>query len=140
MDHKFQTKTHWLYHKTVQFKNYSLVTKLPIGVINYVRLQQKIQPDSLVRDLVNFNSVEQVMWHRRLIQIFQRMKRTLQAFQNGKADERNWNACSGGRLTYDTNKPQYCWFTQLCEEIDPKVAENKERNLYKINENPWKPW
>jgi hypothetical protein len=140
MDHKFQTKTHWLYPRSIQFKNYSLITKLSMGVTNYVRLQQKIQPDSLTRDIITFNSVELAAWHKRLIAIFQRMKKVLQASQNKQEIERNWGACSGARLTYEKDKPQYCYYTTLCEEIDPRVAEGKEKQLFKIKENVWRPW
>lgn len=142
VDHKFQSKTHWLYGRTIQFKNYALISKVDIGLINYVRLQQKIQPDSLTRDLITLNRVELTVWHKRLIQIFFRMKKTLLAYQQNLKDgvERNWNACSGSHLTHDKDKPAYCWYNPLCEEIDPRVAENKERQLYKINENPWRPW
>ena len=135
MDHKFQTKTHWLYLKSVQFKNYALITKLPMGIANYVRLQSKIQPDSLSRDIVTFNTVELAAWHKRLIQIFFRMKKALQT-----QPERNWNACSGGRLTYEKDKPQYCWYTGLCEEPDSKIVEAREKQLFKIKENVWRPW
>lgn len=138
-DHKFQTKTHWLYPKSIQLKNYCLVAKKPVAVINYVRLQDKIQPDSLSRDLVTFNSVELNAWHKRLVQIYFRMKKTLLA-AGGKELERNWNSCYGGRLTYDKDKPQYCWYRDLCEEVDPKAAEAKEKQLFKIKENAWKPW
>jgi hypothetical protein len=67
------------------------------------------------------------------------MKKILQ-IKDPKDVDKNWNACSGGRLTYDKNMPQYCWYTTLCEEIDQKVLENKEHNLFKIKENPWRPW
>jgi len=140
MDHKFQMKTHWLYLRSIQIKNYMLISRMPMAVINYIRLQDKIQPDSLVRDVVSLNSVELAAWHKRLIQVFFRMKKTLQANNSKTEMDRNWNSCSGGRLTFDKDKSQYCWFTQLCEEIDPVIAEQKEKTLFKIKENAWRPW
>lgn len=136
MDHKFQTKTHWLYPKSIQFKNYMLIAKVPMAVINYVRLQEKIQPDSLYRDIITLNQIELEAWRQRLVQIYFRIKKSLQS----KEMEKDWSACSGYRLTYDKDKPQYCWYTNLCETIDPKIAEAKEKQLFKVNANPWKPW
>jgi hypothetical protein len=141
VDHKFQMKTHWLYMRSIQIKNYMLISKMPMAVINYIRLQDKLQPDSLVREIVTLNSVELATWHKRLIQVFFRMKKVLQAAQkDSNQAERNWNSCSGGRLTYDKDKPNYCWFTPLCEEIDPAIAEAKEKQLFKIKEAIWRPW
>lgn len=136
VDHKTQTKTHWIYPRSVQFKNYALITKCTTGVINYVRLTDKIvHNETLNRDMVCFNSVEMEDWKKKLVQIFFRIKKAIET-----KPDRNWNACSGGRLTYDRNKPQYCWYRDLCEEIDPRVAERKEKQLYKIKENIWRPW
>lgn len=136
MDHKLQQKTHWLYMKSIQLKNYALITKSPMAVINYVRLANKVDENTLARDIVTFTRVELAAWQKRLVHIFMRMKKTLQSGQ----PERNWNACSSSRLTYDKSRPQYCWFTDLCETVDPQVAEAKEKTLFKIKENVWRPW
>ena len=139
MDHKFQSKSHYLYNRSVQVKNYMLITKKPAAVLNYIRLHDKVEKDTLTREVITLNSVELTAWHRRLVQIFFRMKKVVQATQ-GKEVERNWNACSGGRLTYDKLKPQFCWYTDLCEEVDPVISERKEKALFKIKENIWRPW
>ena len=140
MDHKFQGKTHYLYLRSIQIKNYMLISKMPMAVLNYIRLTDKTSDETLVRDIVTLNKVELDSWHKRLIQIFFRMKKVLQSFNSNREAERNWNACSGGRLTYDKEKPQYCWYRDLCEEIDPSMAERKEKALFKIKENMWRPW
>jgi hypothetical protein len=141
VDHKFQAKTYYLYPKTVQFKNYALATGITTGVINYVRTADKFDAGTtLYREILNFNQIELAAWQKRVVQIFFRVKRAMQS-TNGKGEiDRNWNACSGGRLTYDKAKPQFCWYTQLCETIDQHVLDNREKTLYKINENPWRPW
>lgn len=141
MDHKFQGKSHWLYPKSVQFKNYSLVTKLP-GVINYARLTKKVDDDTFAREVVSLNSVELQAWHKRLIAIYQRMKKTLQTYQGLNKDliERNWSSCPTSYQTYDKNQSKFCFYTELCEEIDPRMAESKEKSLFKIKETPWRPW
>lgn len=141
MDHKFQTKTHWLYPKSVQLKNYLLISKQPMAVINYVRLQEKIQPDTLAREVVTLNKVELEVWHKRLIQIFFKIKKTmLSASNNGHEVDRTWSACSGNRLTYDKDRPQFCWYRNLCEEPNLQIAERREREFFKIKEHAWKPW
>jgi len=141
MDHKIQGKTYYLYDKNIQMKNYMLITKLPMGLINYIRLTDKVEKDiTLQRHIVNMNRVELGIWHKRLIQVFYRMKKTVQAFSNKQESERNWNACSGGKLTYDLTKPSWCWYTSLCESTDPEIASREESRLFKINENPWRPW
>lgn len=142
MDHKFQIKRYWLYLSSVQLKNYALITKTPAAMLNYIRLHQKVQPDTLNRELITFNSVQLMAWHKRLIQIYFRMKKTIQAVQSAQREgvEKNWSACSGDRLTFDKDKPQYCWYGTLCEEIDPRIVDGKERTLFKINEQVWRPW
>jgi hypothetical protein len=143
VDHKFQAKTYYLYPKTIQFKNYALATGITTGVINYIRTAEKSKEGLLLdREILNFNQIELAAWQKRVVQIFFRVKKALQSSQNnGKNEiEHNWNACNGMRLTYDKNKPQFCWYTPLCETVDQQVLESREKTLYKINENPWRPW
>lgn len=145
MDHKIQGKTYWLYPRSIQLKNYMLITKLPMAVLNYIRLTDKVtKGETIARDIITMNKVELNAWHKQLINVFFRMKKTVLALQSNKdganAVERNWNSCSGGKLTYDKNKPAYCWYGPLCEEPDPVIAARKEKQLFKIKEVAWKPW
>lgn len=145
MDHKFQSKTYWLYNKSIQFKNYALISRVPMAVINYVRLTEKVvQNETLTREFITFNTVELNTWHKRLVKIFFEMKHVLQNADNrrnglGEAP-RNWGACQGERLTFDKDKPAYCWYTKLCEEVDPKIAHRKEESLFKVRAVQWRPW
>ena len=136
VDHKWQVKTHWLYPKSVQFKNYVLISKVPTLIINYVRLVQKITPDSLYRDIVSFSKPEIQEWKNRVIEIFFYVK---ECIQTGDF-ERVWSSCGGSQLTYDKNRPNYCWYNPLCEECDPVMRERKENTLYKIKDVQWRPW
>lgn len=136
VDHKFQMKTHWLYPKTVQFKNYALVTKANMFVINYVRLQKTLSPDSMARDLITFTTPELLAWKQRLIRIFLNIKDTLLSEQ----PEQRWNACKGDFPTYDKQRPRYCWYTQLCEEVDERMRAAREAKLYQVKKEEWKPW
>jgi hypothetical protein len=142
VDHKIQGKMYWLYMRSVQIKNYMLITKVPMAVINYIRLGDKVEKGStFARDIITLNKIEVDVWHKRLVAIFFRMKKTVQTFQSSRDGiDRDWNACSGGKLTYDKSKPAYCWYGPLCEEVDPVVALRKEQQLFKIKENPWRPW
>lgn len=141
VDHKIQGMRYWLYPNSVQFKNYSLITRRT-GVINYIRLTEKVVKDeTITRSLVTLQTPELNAWHKRLIQVFFRMKKTIQALQSSKDGvERNWSACKGHKLTFDKNKPEYCWYGTLCEEIDPTMLPKKEEQLFKIQEVPWRPW
>lgn len=148
VDHKFQGVTTWLYPKNIQFKDYALATGITTGVINYVRLvdTKTLKKDKLdtvlIREIVQFNQFEIAAWQKRVIEIFFKMKRTILAHQakNGAGVERNWASCAGEWKTFDKNKPKYCWYNPLCEEIDKNIADRKEKTLFKINENPWRPW
>lgn len=137
MDHKSQSKSSQLYGKSIQFKNYLMASKLNTLIINYIRLHDKKDIEkSWQREVVTMNSIEVEAWRRRLTQVYFRIKANVQASQRGSQYERNWNSCSGAW----GGAENACWYTQLCEEIDPKVAKNRESTLYKIDEAQWRPW
>lgn len=136
VDHKFQTSTHWLYPRSIQFKNYSMITGISTGIINYIRLTDKVDKNTCIHNTVNFNQIERDAWRKRLIQVFFRIKKALEASQM----ERNWNSCSGGFKTYDIEKPKFCWYRDMCEEFDPQMADRREKQFFKIKENVWRPW
>jgi hypothetical protein len=136
VDHKFQLQTHYLYPKSVQFKNYALISKSNTLVINYVRLQQKIQPTSLYREAISFSSIELAAWKKTLIDIFWKVKES----RNSGAPEKNWASCSGYGKTFDKDKPKYCWYDTLCNESDAAVLARKKSQLFKIQEKEWRPW
>lgn len=135
-DHKFQGRASLLYPKSVQFKNYLLASGMSTLFINYIRLHDKKDSDSISREVVTMNSVQKALWRQQLIQVFFNIKRNILA----KSYDHNWNECSGHSYTADRTKLKYCWYCDLCEEPDPQVRANKERALYKIEENPWRPW
>lgn len=131
VDHKGQMRMRDLYNKSVQFRNYDLVTEASIACINYIRLTQKVDSTTYVRKWVSFSSVERAFWKRRLIQIYDKM---LEYERNGiTPNDYNWGMCSG-KFGYP------CEFTSLCEESYlPDVVEQKKKQLYHIREE-WKPW
>jgi hypothetical protein len=130
VDHKFQMRQHQLYQKSVQFRNYALVCKKLLLIINYIRLHKAVGKETLVRELVNFTVPELLAWKQKLIGIFFRVKSALTL---APALEQNSSACPG-RFNYK------CSYIALCDEPNPEVALRKQQQLYRINENPWRPW
>lgn len=128
IDHKFQQRAHALYKKSVQFKNYALVTRIPMVIVNYIRLTKGVSKDTLVRDIVTFNSIEMHAWKKELISIFFRVKTMIML---NKFDQ-NWSAC-GGKYGYN------CIYTPLCEEFNSELVQIKKQQIY-VKKELWSPW
>ena len=139
VDHKFQMKTHWLYTKSIQFKNYALATRIMTLIINYVRLQKDFKPDSLAREIVSFTPHELYEWKKRLVKILFKMKDII-VNPDHVMDERHWNSCSGYKMTFNKNEPNYCFYNTLCEETDATMLARKQQQLFKIQPVAWRPW
>lgn len=128
MDHKWQFRERELYKKSIQFRNYALVTGLSLGVINYIRLHQKISEKTFVRQVISFSPHERAYWKQELTEIFVRIAKTMKS----RNFERNRSACSG-QFGYP------CSFTSICEEYNKDTAEAiKQRDFVKKIE--WRPW
>ncbi len=130
VDHKFQMRKRDLYPKSIQFRNYDLVCDglTNMLVINYIRLTQKVDKTTLVREPVTFTSLERTWWKERVIKKFFSIKSQLLSGEF----ERNEGMC-GGKYGYP------CAYTPLCEEINPETRERKKQSLFVIKE-AWKPW
>jgi len=128
LDHKFQGRRHDLYKKSIQFRNYSLVTNLNLGVVNYIRLHKEVTKDTLVRDIISFNSYERALWREELIEIF----KTILSEQSQGEPRKNRGACAG-----KFSIP--CEFTRICEEPSFVTVEAIKNTYYKKKE-VWKPW
>ena len=128
MDHKFQFREHELYAKSIQFRNYSLATGLNLAVINYIRLHDKIQPKTFVRQPLSFSSLEMKHWKEELIDIYMQIARQVVVGNYPK----NRNSCSGA-----WGKP--CQYVSLCEEYSLEIrAAIQKRDFTQRKE--WKPW
>lgn len=127
MDHKFQLRERKLYTKSIQFKNYAMVTGLNLGIINYIRLHKEPSAKTFIREPISFNSIELKRWRSELIEIYIEMAKQL---KDGKF-RRNWNACSG-KFGYP------CQFTPICEESKEIGELIKIQNYKKKKE--WRPW
>lgn len=151
-DHKFQARERDLYLKSIQFRNYSMVTKLGLGVVNYIRFAKKIEKDkTFKRSVISFSRLEMESWRENLIQIFNRVEKALypeglegirvppeEGIKNlhwySPSDRlRNRGACSG-KFGYP------CEYTQLCEESHtPQLIQLLEGSNYKVKP-PWRSW
>lgn len=136
-DHKFQARKHDLYDKSIQFRNYSLVTDYNMAFINYICLADKISSDTFKRVPIFFSPAERFIWRARLIRIYDKIFEFLrnaeepQFWTSDKSDP-NWAMCSG-------RYGHICEYTTLCEEINPGVVAAKVEQLYTIGKE-WKPW
>ena len=147
-DHKFQSRERDLYLKSIQFRNYAMVTGLSLGVVNYIRFAKKVEKDkTFKRSIISFSRLEMEAWRENLIRIYHRIENALNPslFAENAEDGKDWqwydstdilrnrSACSG-KFGYP------CDYTLLCENFF-----NLE--LIKINESSefvqkpeWRPW
>lgn len=133
-DHKFQSRERDLYLKSIQFRNYSLVTQLPFGVVNYIRFAKKIEKDkTFKRSIISFSRLEIDSWRSELIRIFNQIEFYLRTNQTYGSEGRNWGSCSG-KFGYP------CDFTKLCENwTNPGLIQLLKKAEY--SEKPeWRPW
>jgi hypothetical protein len=128
MDHKFQFREHELYHKSIQFRNYSLVTGLNLAVVNYIRLHDKVQPRTFIRQPLSFSSLEMKYWKEELIEIYKKIAKQV-ALGNFP---QNRNSCAGA-----WGKP--CQYTPLCEEYNPTIRAAIQKRDF-TQRKTWKPW
>jgi len=129
MDHKFQLRERKLYPKSIQFKNYGLVTGCNFGIINYIRLHKEVKTSTLVREPISFSAMELRRWRAELIGIYVDMAKEI---NNSLGFTHRWNACSG-KFGYP------CQFTHICEEPNPHTANLIKVQKYK-EKKEWKPW
>lgn len=134
VDHKFQSREHDLYQKSIQFRNYSLATNCSVGVINYIRLHKAVSDSTLERVAVSFGSAELRAWRSELIDIFVSMAKSMKKLSDQKsyAFERNRSACAG-KWGYP------CQYTPICEEPLRQVGDLIKVQKY-IQKKEWRPW
>lgn len=130
-DHKFQMRQRDLYLKSIQFRNYALVTQKAIGVVNYIRFAKKVEKDvTFKRAIISFSRMEMESWKEQLLGIY----RGVENYINGEFGTcRNWSACSG-KYGYP------CDYTDLCENyMLPQLVQVNMDTKYKIRPE-WRPW
>lgn len=136
VDHKSQMRKHDLYTRRIQFKNYAMIDKANVFIINYIRFNKVTTPDTYQRVAVPFSQAQHEQWRKYLIGIYKNIARAVKDSDSDpnywlkSASNPNWASCDG-LYGYE------CQFTGICEE--PGLAEQKIKNLYHIKEE-WKPW
>lgn len=130
VDHKFQLRKRDLYKKSIQFRNYALIADVNMLVVNYIRLTDKVDKTTLVRDISSFNAPEHRWWRSELIKIFFKISEQRKLPPDEK--DKNWGMCSG-KYGYE------CAYTQLCTESDLEMKVAKKETLYTIKKE-WRPW
>lgn len=129
MDHKWQMRERDLYPKSIQFRNYSLATGYPLGIINYVRLHDKVGTKTFVRQPISFSPGERRAWKEELTEIYVRIAKRQ---RSGDYPQMNRGACPG-KYGYP------CDYAPLCNVYDlSQRAASLKMNFTKKKE--WKPW
>ena len=129
VDHKYQMARRDLFEKSIQFRNYGWATKATIGMINYIRMAQKIDKDTFSRKIISYSRAEHKWWEIELIKIYDEVAYSIR----DEVFKPNWNSCQG---RFNTR----CAFTSLCDEINVNVREAKKEQLYSIKKEVWRPW
>lgn len=133
VDHKFQLRERNLYKKSIQFRNYGLVSAAKIAMINYIRLKEKLDKNTLLQVPITYAVGEHAWWKQKLIGYYKDILRDINVEkQFGLEMPKNWGMCSG-MFGYE------CDYTQLCNERDPEIKGRMQSQLFKIKPE-WKPW
>ena len=136
VDHKFQGRERSLYGKSIQFRNYAMVSDFNYVVVNYIRLHQAISEKTFVRDTIYFSSLEKQIWKRRLIEKYKKIAhdREIAAQKMGhSAFEKEESACSG-KFGYP------CEFTKICNDNFDLVSIQAVKEQFFKKREVWKPW
>lgn len=145
-DHKFQARERDLYLKSIQFRNYSLVTQLSIGVVNYIRFAKKIEKDkTFKRAIISFSRQEIDAWHDNLIKIYNKVENAINPIFPDSIPEVDWQwytesdllrnrASCSGKFGYP------CDYTSLCENFaNPQLIKIDEKTNFQ-QKPAWRPW
>jgi len=126
LDHKFQSRSHRLYPKSIQFRNYALATGFRTGMINYIRLHKTLEKDTLERTIISFSVNELREWKEELIETYIHIAKSQGKYRKERA------ACSG-KYGFP------CEFTKICDETEMITIQAIKESLYK-KKDEWKPW
>ncbi len=138
MDHKFQFRKHQLYAKSIQFKNYSLATGLNLAVINYIRLTEKIDKETFVRQPLSFSSMEMRHWKQELTDLYVTIAKTV-ADPHYYLSEGLTYARSQNRSSCGGAWGKACQYAPMCEEYNPQIREAVKRRDF-MPRKEWRPW
>lgn len=138
VDHKSQLRRRDIYEKSIQFRNYGLVTNASIAMVNYIRFAKKIDADTFVRKAIPFQAGEHAWWKEQVIAVFDRVADALAQGSDDPTywmDQRsnpNWAMCSG-LFGYPCN------YTPLCSIKNPQLVQLTLENSF-VKKDLWRPW
>lgn len=134
LDHKFQMRQRNLYKKSIQFRNYNLVSGYQTLMINYIRLTKKVDDSTFVREAISFQPAETRWWRTELIKYFFAIKSELAdgSCYDPTLLRQEWGACAG-KFGYP------CSYTDLCEHTDDSLVQIIKDSRYQKRE-AWSPW
>lgn len=128
MDHKFQSRAHKLYSRSIQFRNYALATGFHTGIINYVRLHKEMQKDTLEREIISFSVNQLREWKEELTESYIHIAKMV---KGGKP--RKERAACNGKYGFP------CQYTKICDETELITIQAIKDTLYHQKEH-WSPW
>lgn len=131
VDHKLQMRQRELYSHSVQFRNYSMVTKAMQFITNYVRLTKV---PSFERQRILFSELDHQRWKKRVIRFYKdilRLEDPTLGFNN-LINGDDPSAC-GGKFGFK------CQYTSICEPLEPMdssfVQKIKQAYFHKVQGN-----
>lgn len=141
VDHKSQGRVKNLYKKSIQFRNYAMIMKVSMLIINYIRFNKNPTKDTFVRDISSFTAVEHNSWRVELINLFKRIadfKNDINLCNDNyhlqlTINEHKRRSSCGGHFGYP------CEDTDLCDEPNQAILINIKSMNYE-KKDPFKPW
>lgn len=138
MDHKFQFREHNLYDKRIQFRNYALGTECSTGIVNYIRFHQKLQDNTLVRDVTTIMKDETRWWKSELIKKYTEIAHAIEndSFLN------NWGSCEGryGSPCIFTSNKRTARMGICDNQGNPSMLHFIKQANYTTKSETWSPW
>jgi len=131
-DHKAQGRSYFLFGHSVQCLNYTLVSNTNMFMHNYVRLHQKVQPNTFDRKLNYMERWLQIRWKKKVIDYFYKIASSR---MEGRFVDKDFPqpACA------DIGYGKKCPFTEVCSEFDIG-RRNAIINLNYMPRKAWEPW
>ena len=135
VDHKTQKMAIDLYQHSPQFRTYDLVLNwnsptIGYGMINYVGLQDKLNPRSFRRDLITFQPHQREEWRDYLVNVFRSVAETMAQLPPDPTP--NFKSCAG---PFGSNP---CDFAPVCEAPDSQKLMTLKSQFIEVE--PWRPW
>jgi PD-(D/E)XK nuclease superfamily len=134
VDHKFHLRVTQNYNRSIQFRNYAMVTgynSLNVNHLVFANGDGKTTNKNFYIDPITFSSAEHRCWRKELIGIYCDIQDQLNRYSAMSSWKRR-SSC-GGKY----GRP--CEYTTLCNDYDADTRAKNRETLYRIKEE-WRPW